>query len=69
MPDNSEKIAAIDAAIETGVKSVSVDGVSTTYRSVSEMLLARDRLVATDTSGGYTARKRVASINMGAAAE
>lgn len=69
MPDNSAEIAALDQAIGTGVLNVRVGEVSTTYRSLEDMLTARRFLVANDTSGNYTARKRVASINLGGAAE
>lgn len=35
--DNTQKIAALKEARDSGIKSVSVDGTSTTFASISEM--------------------------------
>jgi len=71
MPDNSAKIEAIDTAIASGARSVSIDGQTVNYRDLNEMRSVRKALVDADTSGDYTdqqnKRRPFRGINLGGA--
>lgn len=53
MPDNSAQIVAIDEAIASGARSITVDGQTVSYRSLEEMRSVRKTLVNADDSGDY----------------
>lgn len=57
MPDNSAQIVAIDEAIASGARSITVDGQNVSYRSLEEMRSVRKALVNADTSGDYTSEQ------------
>lgn len=63
--DNAAKIAALQAILESGARTISVDGLSTTYRSRDEILAEISRLKESDTENGYVRRRRVMNINLG----
>lgn len=65
MADNTSQIAALRAAIASGVKSVSWNGVATSFRSLDEMRQALADLIKDDDTLGATAPKRFGSINLG----
>lgn len=58
MADNAAHIQAIDAAIASGARSVTIDGQTVNYRSLAEMNQTRKQLVDADTSGRYENEKR-----------
>ena len=62
MADNSTKIAALEAAIATGAKSVLVDGQKVEYRSLSDMQRILRNLKATDDSATTSKRPRVMRV-------
>lgn len=49
-------LAAIEAAIATGELTVSVDGRSVTYRSVSDLLKAKREIEASLAAAGITSK-------------
>jgi hypothetical protein len=59
MAVSSDTIAALDVAIASSVLEIEVDGIRTKYRSVQEMLLARQHLV--DLLAGQSATRRPAT--------
>lgn len=63
--DHSEKIAHLEAALASGIKSTTVDGETVTYASRREMLAEIQRLKREDTVNGYTKRQRIRSIRLG----
>ena len=65
MPDNSEKIQAIDEKLEGGIANISTDGLSIGLQSRADLISERRRLVSEDTSGIYTPRSRVLKIDLG----
>ena len=62
--DNAKQIAAIKEARNSGVKSVSVDGTSTTFASISEMNSLIRQL---ETEQGNTRRPTVFKMRLGGA--
>ena len=65
--DNSTKIATLQALLESGVRQLTVDGITTVYRSADDIRAEIRRLQNEDTTGNQPARPRVRSINLGAA--
>lgn len=69
MPDNSTKIADLEASINAGALSVRIDDTTVEYRSLADMRSIVQQLIDADTSGDYTARQNrrplVARINLG----
>ena len=63
--DNSAKIAVLETVLNSGARTVTVDGVSTTYRSASEILDAIKRLRTEDDTNDYVKRRGVKNINLG----
>jgi hypothetical protein len=63
MPDNSVKIAKLDAILQSGVRTVSVDGVTTSI-DLDAVRKERDRLIADDNSRAND-RPRACGINLG----
>ena len=64
MAANTTAIAELDAALASGVQSVTTDGLTVTYKSRAEMLAELRRLQADDDA--TTARRRpvAATINL-----
>lgn len=56
MTDYTTQIAAIEAAIASGELTVESDGDRVTYRSMGELLKARDFFVAQQTAAASSAR-------------
>lgn len=54
--DYSAQIAALEAAIASGELTVESDGDRVTYRSMSELLKARDFFVAQENAASNSAR-------------
>jgi len=64
MPDNSDKIKLLERILESGAHSISVDGVTTTYRDRQSIVSEIRRLEGDDAD--VTTSRRVKSINLGA---
>lgn len=62
--DHSTTITALEGLLTSGVRQLTVDGVTTTYQSASDIRKEIQRLKAEDTANGYTKRPRVRSINL-----
>jgi len=63
MPDNTRRIAELEAILQSGARSVSVDGVSTQI-DLDAIRRERDRLVEADDTRGNE-RPTVCGINFG----
>lgn len=66
MPDNSKEITALEAILNSGTTSVTVDGTTTSF-DLDAVRLRLEELKRTDTSTTHATRKRVSSINVGGA--
>lgn len=62
--NNAEKIAALESILESGARSISVDGLTTTYRSRAEILAEIERLKLADGVNGYTKRRRAKNVDL-----
>lgn len=63
MPDNTARIAELDEILESGARSVSVDGVSTAL-DLEMIRRERDRLIAADDTR-RSDRPTVCGVNLG----
>lgn len=64
MPDNAAEIAKLEAILNAGASSVTVDGQSVTY-DFDEIKARIAKLKREDTTNGYMARPRSLRINLG----
>lgn len=64
MVDNAAKIAALEAILESGARSVSVDGLATVFRNRNEIVAEIDRLRSEDTVNGYAKRRRAKNVDL-----
>jgi len=62
--DNSAKIAALEQIRASGARTVNVDGLATTFRSLDELNQEIERLKNEDTVNGYTKRRKVQRIDL-----
>lgn len=58
MTDYTTQIAAIDAAIASGELTVESDGDRVTYRSMADLLKARDHFIRLETAAATNSRPR-----------
>ncbi len=63
--DNSSKIATLESILASGLKSHTVDGVTTTYADRNDLVSEINRLKAEDAENSYTPKRRIRSINLG----
>jgi len=65
MPDNSAEIAALETVLNSGARSVSVDGVTTTFENAEQIRRRLRELRETDTANAGR-RPRISTIDIGA---
>lgn len=65
MANNAQKIQALEKILQSGAKSVTVDGLTTTYRSQSEIVSEISRLKKDDTANEYRKKPRAVRIGLG----
>ena len=66
--DHSTEIAALEEILNSGARSITVDGVTTQFQNAEEIQRRIDHLKSEDDTSGQTVTKpRMSSINMGSA--
>ena len=64
MADNREAIERLEEVLTSGVRSVSVDGTSTTFSDDESIRRSIERLKQEDTTGTFTSSRRVKRIDL-----
>lgn len=63
--DNSSKIEALERVLSSGTRTITIDGITTTYNSLDDIRKAIAYLKEQDTENSYSGRKRVRRIKLG----
>lgn len=66
MADRSVEIAALQAVLNSGTKSVTVDGVTTSFSDASQ-IRKRIRELQVETDGDQRRKPRISTVDLGAA--
>lgn len=66
MADKSAEIAKLEKLLDSGAKSVNVDGIQTTFASATQ-IRRRIRELQSETDGSKRRKPPVSTINIGAA--